>query len=190
MSDCMILSMNADEIYAHGPDRCSSGNRDRRSRALLRIARLLPLATVAAWIVTTFVPILDSGDSDGPRIRITSLGYSPLDPTDLDPGMVAVLVLILASAVLPWLVGASRWWSVAAFLIGVAVLMGLAAAVIDPPTMMWDGQTDKGMPAGGLEVARPTMGFVVCAIGSLALVAAGICGWIGRQRLKHRTQPW
>lgn len=173
------MSMSADETNAQEfYDRETRGLEGR----LIRAARILPLATVAAWIVTIFVPVLDTGNVDGPRMRITSLGYSPVDPTDLDPGMVSVWVLILASAVLPWLVGAPRWWSVATLLIGVTVLMGLAAAVIDPPIMMWDGQTDDGMPTGGMEVARPAMGFVLAAVGSLALVAAGICGWTGRRR--------
>lgn len=200
----MILSMDADRSNAHGPDGCSSGNRDRiadvpaedspprererSSRTLLQIARLLPLGTVATWIVTIFVPVLDSGNAEGPRITITSLGGAPLDPAELNPGFIAIWFLIVIFALLPWLFGHSQWWSAAAILIGVVILLGLASAVINPPFLMWDGQTDAGMPTGGMEVALPDFGFVLWIIGSQALIAAGICGWIGGQRLKHRAQ--
>lgn len=177
----MILSMNADESNTPRSSVPGTGG----GVELLRAARILPLATIAAWIITIFVPVLDSGNDDGPRIRITSLGYSPLDPADLDPGMTAIWVLILAMAILPWLIGVSQWWAAAAILLGFVILMGLTAAVIEPPIMMWDGQTDEGMPTGGMEIARPTAGFGLCAIGSLALIASGICAWIGRSWRKH-----
>lgn len=184
MSDCMILSMNAESNAQWLAGRVT----ESRGKELLRAARILPLATVAAGIVTIFVPVLDSGNADGPSIRITSLGYSPLDPTNLNPGMTSVWVLILTLTVLPWLFRASQWWSVAAILTGVGILVSLAFAVIEPPIMMWDGQTADGMPTGGMEVARPAAGFAVCTTGSLALVAAGVCGWVGGRRLKRGAQ--
>lgn len=199
----MIRSMNTDESTARGPDGDSSDHGDRNADVpaeglrpghgarpswdLFRAARLLPLVTVAAWIITIFVPILDSGNADGPRITITSLGDSPLDPEYLNPGFIAIWVLIVVFALLPWLFGAEQWWSAAAILFGVVILLGLAAAVINPPFLMWDGQTDDGMPTGGMEVVRPDFGFVLCAIGGFALGASGFCGWIGGQRLKHRA---
>lgn len=179
----MILSMNVSS-NAQGRGSHFTGS---RGKELLRAARILPLATVAAGIVTIFMPVLDSGNAEGPSIRITSLGYSPLDPTDLDPGMISVWVLTLTLAVLPWLFRASQWWSVAVILVGLVLLMSLATAVIEPPIMMWDGQTEDGRPTGGMEVARPAAGFAVCTIGSLALVAAGVCGWVGGRRLKRGT---
>lgn len=150
MSDSMILSMNA-ESNTQGLGSHATGS---RGKELLRAARILPLAMVAAGVVTIFVPVLDSGNADGPSIRITSLGYSPLNPTNLDPGMSSVLVLFLTLAVLPWLFRASQWWSVAAILVGVLNLVS----------------------------------FAVFAIGSLALVAAGVCGWVGGRRLKRGAQ--
>lgn len=76
---------------------------------------------------------------------------------------------------LPWLFGHSQTWS---------------SAAIDPPFLMWDGQTDDAMPTGGMEVGLPDFGFVLWAIGSLARIAADICGWIDGQRHKHRAQAW
>lgn len=56
--------MNVDDGSSHGPS-------DPTAR-LRRIAALLPLVTVAAWVITIFVPILDSGNNDGPRITATT----------------------------------------------------------------------------------------------------------------------
>lgn len=97
------------------------------------------------------------------------------------PGLWVLIVII---ALLPWLFGLSQWWSATAILVGVVILVGLVAVVIDPPLLMWDGQTEDGMPTGGMVVAGPDFGFVLWIIGSLALVAAGVCSWIGGQRTK------
>ena len=98
--------------------------------------------------------------------------------------------LLRTACLLPWLFGRSQWWSSAASLIGVVILLGLVVVAIDPPFLMRDGQTDDGMPTGGVKVALPDFGFVLWAIGSLALIAAGICGWIDGQRHRHRAQAW
>lgn len=199
----MILSMNADDNNAPGPDadrrvqKSEDGGSDevpaagslrrretRPGRSLLQAARLLPLATVAVWIATIFVPILDSGGTEGLGITITSLGEAPLGTRGTDPGLVAIWILIVIIALLPWLFGHSHWWSAAAILIGDVILFGLVAVAITPPSLIWDGQTAEGVPTGGMEIARPDFGFVLWIIGSLALIVAGICGWIGVQRLK------
>lgn len=173
--------MNADERNTPRLSTTSTGS----GVELLRAARILPLATIVAWTITIFVPVLDSGNDDGPRIRITSLGSSPLDPANLDPGMITIWVVILAIVILPWLLGASQLWSGAAILFGIVLLAGLASAAFEPPTMVWDGQTGDGMPTGGMETGRPAAGFVICTIGALALVAAGVCGWEAGRRLKR-----
>lgn len=202
----MILSMNADENNAPVPDNGKGVQRPdddgtnegptgesrrrretRPGRTLLRGARLLPIATVAVWIATIFVPVLDSGNTYGPRITITSLGDAPLYTGELNPGLVAIWILIVVIALLPWLFGHSQWWSAAVIVIGIVILLSLVVAVIDPPLLMWDGQTAEGMPTGGMEVARPDIGFVLWIIGSLALVAAGVCGWVGGRRMKKHS---
>ena len=198
VSDYRIVGMNAEEDNAHVPDSDGTAgihaenspdrSETRPSQDLLRAARLLPLVTVAAWIVTIFVPVLDSGNVKGPRITITSLGGAPLDSAELNPGFIAIWILIVIFALLPWLFGHSRWWSVSAVACSVVILLGLVVAVIDPPFLMWDGETDDGMPTGGMEVAVPDFGFVLWIIGSQALAAAGVCGWIGGDRRKCGAQ--
>lgn len=178
-----IVSMDTDEIDGgHNSDGPEQRRGPRPGPNLLRAARFLPLVTVAAWIITIFVPILDSGNDDGPRIRITSVGETPLDPEYLSPGFIAIWLLIVSFAILPWLFGVERWWSGSAIVLGALLLLVLAAAVINPPSLLWDGQTDDGMPTGGMEVALPDFGFALCLIGSQALGAAGFCGWIGSRR--------
>lgn len=170
------------------------GNADRRCKLLLA-ARLLPLATVVAWIITIVVPIIDSNTSDGgneegPSPTITSMGHSPVLLEYLDHEAISIWIGILTLAILPWLVGSSKWWSAAAVLFGAALLWMLSSYLITPPIMMWDGQTEDGTPTGGMEVGRPAPGFAVYTIGALALTAAGICGWISSSgstaALRHR----
>lgn len=43
------------------------------------IARWLPFVTLGAWVAMIWVPVLDSGNDDGPRLLITSLGEYPIN---------------------------------------------------------------------------------------------------------------
>ncbi|MCF2572109.1 hypothetical protein [Brevibacterium sp. UCMA 11754] len=169
--------MNVDDGSSHGP----------RTTRFHRIATLLPLVTVAAWVITIFVPILDSGNDDGPRIRITSLGEHPFDPATAVPGFFAVWLLVVVFSILPLLFGISRWWSGAAMVIAALLIIVLVFAALNPPSLIWDGQTAEGMPTGGMEVAVPDFGFFICLVGALALGAAGSAGSsVGRSRPKHQ----
>jgi hypothetical protein len=159
--------MNVDEGRCHGP----------RTSRYRRIATLLPLVTVAAWVITIFVPILDSGNDDGPRIRITSMGENPFDPATAVPGFFAVWLLVVVFSILPLLFGISRWWSGAAMIIAAILIIVLVFTALNPPSLIWDGQIAEGMPTGGMEVALPDFGFVVGLVGASALGAAGITGW-------------
>ncbi|AZL04852.1 MULTISPECIES: hypothetical protein [Brevibacterium] len=172
--------MNVDDGSSHGPSD--------RTRHLRRIASLLPLATVAAWVITIFVPILDSGNNDGPRIRITSLGEDPFEPATAVPGFFAVWLLVVVFSILPLLFGISRWWSGAAMVIAALLIIVLVFAALNPPSLLWDGQTPDGMPTGGMEVALPDFGFFISLVGALALGAAGSAGW-SADRSRPRRQP-
>lgn len=116
------------------------------------------------------------------------MGETPLDPEYLSPGFIAVWLLIVGFPIMPWLFGHSQWWAGGAIVVGALLLLVLAAAAINPPSLLWDGQTDDGLPTGGMEVARPDFGFALCLIGSQALNAAGVCGWTGGQRRKGGGQ--
>jgi hypothetical protein len=155
---------------------------DETGRRLGITAQALPLIAVACWVITIFVPVLDSGEPDSLRIRVTSLGRSPIDMNDLDEIYLLLWVVILAGAVTAWLLHASKWWSVAAIVLGTALGLRLLQMVVDPPYLVWDGQTADGMPTGGMEIAYPAAGFVFWVIGSLCYFAAGICGLIAEAR--------
>lgn len=160
--------MNVDDGSSHGPSAPTA--------RLRRIAALLPLVTVAAWVITIFVPILDSGNDDGPRIRITSMGENPFDPATAVPGFFAVWLVVVVFSILPLVFGISRWWSGAAMVVAALLIVVLVIAALNPPSLLWDGQTADGMPTGGMEVALPDFGFFVCLVGALALGAAGSAG--------------
>ncbi|WP_209325618.1 hypothetical protein [Brevibacterium renqingii] len=156
-------------------------------RRLNLAARVLPLGAVACWMITIVVPVLDSGDPDSTRIRVTSLGLSPIDMNDLDEVYLLLWIVILAGAVTAWLLAASKWWSVAAIVLGTVLCLRLLQMVVDPPFLIWDGQTASGLPAGGMEIAYPAPGFVFWILGSLCFVAAGVCGLTAEARkTRHR----
>ena len=156
-------------------------------RRLNLAARVLPLGAVACWMITIVVPVLDSGEPDSMRIRVTSLGLSPIDMNDLDEVYLLLWAVILAGAVTAWLLAASKWWSVAAIVLGTVLCLRLLQMVVDPPFLIWDGQTANGLLAGGMEIAYPAPGFVFWILGSLCFFAAGVCGLAAEARkTRHR----
>lgn len=160
-----------------------------RGRSLNLAARVLPLGSVACWVITAFVPVLDSGGNGSMRIRVTSLGFSPIDMNDLNPGYLALWIIILTCAFTAWLLSASKWWSIAAIVLGTVLGLHLLQMVADPPILMWDGQTANGMLTGGMEVAYPAAGFGLWVLGSILFVAAGICGLVAEaQKNRHRRE--
>ncbi|WP_166827071.1 hypothetical protein [Brevibacterium limosum] len=159
-----------------------------RGRSLNLAARVLPLGSVACWVITIFVPVLDSGGTGSMRIRVTSLGFSPIDMNDLNPGYLALWIIILTGAFTAWLLSASKWWSIAAIVLGTVLGLHMLQMVADPPILMWDGQTANGMPTGGMEVAYPAAGFGFWAVGSLLFFAAGICGLVAAAQQDHHRR--
>ncbi|WP_210604749.1 hypothetical protein [Brevibacterium oceani] len=159
-----------------------AGSSDGIGRGLGLVAQALPWGAVACWVITIFVPVLDSGEPDSLRIRVTSLGFSPIDMNDLDEVYLLLWVVIIVGAVTAWLMRASKWWSVAAIVLGTGLGLRMLQMVVDPPYLLWDGQTANGMPTGGMEIAYPAAGFVFWIAGSLCFLAAGICGLIAQAR--------
>lgn len=160
----------------------STGTRDDIGRGLNLAARALPLGAVACWVITIVVPVLDSGEPDSLRIRITSLGFSPIDMNDLDEIYLVLWIVILTGAVSAWLMKASKGWSAAAIVLGTVLGLRLLQMVVDPPYLLWDGQTTDGVPTGGMEIAYPAAGFGFWVLGSLCFFAAGICGLVAETR--------
>ncbi|WP_413336459.1 hypothetical protein ACH82I_07090 [Brevibacterium sp. GP-SGM9] len=152
-------------------------------RRLRLLAQVLPLVTVAAWIITIFVPVLDSRTSTGPGIVITSLGDADSGGRVTEnPGFAALWLIILAIAALAWVFRAPKWWSGVAIIVAALLLICLMYLVIEPPFLMWDGQTPGGRPTGGMEVAYPGPGFIFWILGVGALGTAGFCGLIAEDR--------
>ena len=149
----------------------------RRQRKLQRWARLLPFTAVAVWIATIFVPVVDSFNDDGPRIRVTSLGEWTIDDGgDVDLFFLIIWALVVAIAALGPAFALARWWGVTAVLIAALLVLVLFSYLLIPPVLMWDGQLPDGTPTGGMEVGRPSFGFGLWLVGAAALVAAGSCG--------------
>lgn len=159
------------------------------------VARLLPILALCAWVVTLWVPVLDSSlnslhTKESTRIVVTSLGDVPRDLSDLDPKFVVIWSCLLACVISAWLVDRLRIWAWATVCLGIAVLASLINMVAEPPSLMWDGQDESGRWIGGMEVASPAAGAALWAIGSIALIVAGICGLIGeRQQSPDRFRP-
>lgn len=149
---------------------------------MITVARLLPLVTVVAWSVTLVLPVLDSGRTAGPRIVVTSLGGDRLDVGDLDSAFVIAWLAVIGCAVTALLARSLRWWSLLAMPVAVALAAFLIGMIIEPPSLIWDGQDAQGRMTGGSEVAEPALGALAWLVGIVALGAASVCGFV-------RTRP-
>lgn len=151
----------------------------RRGRILRARSRLLPLVAVTVWIVTLFVPVLDSFNEQGPRIEETSLGeWAPGSSSPPDPLFLNLWIMVVFVAVLGLFCAHTRWWNAVVILSGGIIVFVLFTFLVEPPLMIWDGQTPDGMPTGGMEIGRPAFGFGLWAIGAAALIGAGCCGFL------------
>jgi hypothetical protein len=135
---------------------------------------VLPLITVAAWLTTVFVPILDSGNTVGPRILVTSLSFDAFPPQPVEPVFIAAWVAVLTCAGLAWVSGVRRWWSVLAIMVAIVLAAVQIAWVLNPPFILWDGVDAQGRPVGGHEEAVPAIGILASTLGIAALFVAGI----------------
>lgn len=126
-----------------------------RGRSLNLVARVLPLGAVACWAITIFVPVLDSEGPGSMRIRVTSLGFSPIDMNDLDEVYLVLWIIILTGAFTAWLLSASKWWSIAAIVLGTVLSLRLLQMVADPPIMMWDGRRPTVCPQAAWKSPTP-----------------------------------
>jgi len=146
------------------------------------LARVLPMLTVLAWVITLALRILDSGNTRGPTIVVSSLGGAPFDFGEAQAIYLVSWVAVTGCAVSAWLFRSLTWWSVAAILVAVMLGTMLLGLLLDPPSVIWDGVDRQGRPIGGYETGEPAAGALVLAVGIAALLAASICGLIGRSR--------
>ena len=127
------------------------------------VARLLPILALCAWVVTLWVPVLDSSlnslhTKESTRIVVTSLGDVPRDLSDLDPKFVIIWSCLLACVISAWLVDRLRIWAWATVCLGIAVLASLINMVAEPPSLMWDGQDRAGGGSAGWKWPLPRRG--------------------------------
>ena len=162
----------------------------RRQRKLQQWARWLPFVAVAMWIATIFIPVVDSFNDDGPRIRLTSLGdWTFDDGGEVLPPFIFLWALMVAIAALGLGFASDLWWNVTAVLIAALIVFILVGIVLSPPVTLWDGQLPDGTPTGGMEVGRPSFGFGLWLIGAASLAAAGVCGFAAKaQRPRHTVE--
>ena len=152
-----------------------------------KIARILPLFTVIAWAITLVLPVLDSGNTVGPRIIVTSLGGQSFDLADVEPVFLLAWAGVLVCALSVWLLRSLRWWSLAAIATSGLLCALFVRMLTDPPMLMWDGVDPQGNPIGGAEIGEPAIGAVLWGIGIAALFVAGVCGFLGAKN--SRKQP-
>lgn len=153
---------------------------------MTRIARFLPVLTVLAWVITLALPILDSGNTRGPKIVVSSLGGAPFDLSDANPIFIVAGAAVVGCAASVWLFRSLTWWSITAILVVVLLGTMLLGMILEPPSVIWDGVDPQCRPTGGYEVGEPAAGAWVWAMGIVALFTAGICGLIGRARHQPR----
>ena len=162
----------------------------RRQRKLQKWARLLPFIAVAMWVATIFVPVVDSFNGDGPRVRMTSLGeWTVDDGGEVLPLFILFWAFLVGFAALGLGFSSDQWWNVTAVVMAALIVFILVAILLNPPTIMWDGQLPDGTPTGGMEVGRPSFGFGLWLIGAASLATAGICGFAAKaQRPRHTVE--
>lgn len=154
-----------------------------------KTARILPLITVAALALTLVVPILDSGNTGGPRIVVTSLGGPAFDLAEMDPVFLIAWAAVLGCAVSVWFLHSLGWWGVAAMLTSGLLGALFVRMLTDPPYLFWDDMDAQGNPVGGGEIGEPAIGALLWAIGLGALLAAAICGLMGARASRRRLIP-
>lgn len=146
------------------------------------VARILPLVTVLAWVITLAVPVLDSGNTRGPKIVVSSLGGSPFDLSDAQATYVISWIAVVGCAASAWLFRSLTWWSLVTILVALLLGARLLGLVLDPPSLIWDGADPRGRPTGGQVIGKPSAGTWIWAMGIAALLVAGVCGLAGRVR--------
>ena len=164
--------------------------REHCRRRLVRLARWLPFIAVAMWVATIFVPVVDSFNGDGPRVRMTSLGeWTVDDGGEVLPLFILFWAFLVGFAALGLGFSSDQWWNVTAVVMAALIVFILVAILLNPPTIMWDGQLPDGTPTGGMEVGRPSFGFGLWLIGAASLATAGICGFAAKaQRPRHTVE--
>lgn len=174
--------LRIDRWYSTEPSR-DGHIRVRRHRSTSeQAARLLPLVAVAAWVVTIWVPIMDNSTVDDDSVVFTSLGRHTGSLVELNPGVVLAWVMILMCAFVGLAIDPPAWWSVVVVIFGVALSIMLVGLLTYPPKFRWVEETSAGQPFSVTISGFPAAGVNYWALGSAALILAGISGLISKRR--------
>lgn len=143
------------------------------------IARLLPLMSLAAWVVMIWVPIFANRATEDGSVTVTSLGRLPIGVSDIGLGISLPWTAVILCAAVAWLIDPPLWWSIVVVLIGIALFIMLEMSMIDPPTARLVITDSSGEHSGVTLVGYPDAGVSYWILGSGALVIAGIAGIVG-----------
>lgn len=176
--------------FAGEPSRDGRIRVRRHLSAAKRLARVLPLLSVATWVVMIWVPIFADHSSDKGRVTSTSLGTVPIGIGDLSSHVVLPWVVVCVCAAGMWLMDSPLWWSIVVILLGMTLLIMLGEKLMDPPMARSPFTHASGEPGEVTIVGYPDAGVSYWALGSGALVIAGIAGIVGfigdRRRVSFR----
>lgn len=162
--------------------------RVRRHRSTAeQAARMMPFVALAAWVVMIWVPIMDNTASDEDGVTLTSLGRQTAGLVDFDPSVVISWLIVLMCAAVGLAVDPPHWWPAVVLGLGAVLYALLVGRLTHPPIVRWRGETTDGQSIGAIIVGYPAAGVNYWAVGSAALVAAGICGLIGQRQQRPIT---
>lgn len=148
-------------------------------------ARLLPLMSLASWIVMIWVPIMDNQATDEEGVTLTSLGLNTTGLVDMSPGVLFAWTFVILSAAVGLSMDPPTWWSAIVVAFGVSLYFMLYGILAYPPTVRWRGETASGESISANIVGFPAAGVSFWALGSITLIVAGISGLIA-QRQRRR----
>ncbi len=148
-------------------------------------ARLLPLLSMAAWIVMIWVPIMENTASDVKGVTLTSLGLNTTDLVDMSPGILLAWSAVILCAATGLTMDPPAWWSAVVVAFGVGLYLMLDWILANPPSVRWRGETSSGESVNATVSGFPAAGVNFWALGSFMLIAAGISGFIA-QRQRRR----
>lgn len=178
-------------LFATEPSRDGSIRVRRHRSAAERLARQLPVVSVAAWVVMIWVPIFANHASDDERVTLTSLGAPPVSMGDLGLDVILPWLVVLCCAAVSWFMDPPLWWSVMVILFGIVLLIMLEVSMFDPPTAHSVINYSSGESREVTIAGFPDAGVGYWNLGSGALVcagAAGIAGHLGERRRRSFRQ--
>lgn len=151
-----------------------------------RLARFLPLLTLATWVITLAVPLFQGDDPEMPglsaEVTVSSLGGAPFDLDAASWPFVMSWIAIAGLATSAWFLRGLRIWSLVAIVTAGSLGVLLYSYLAQPPVLLWDGMDDQGNMTGGQITGVPAAGIPIWMAGITSLALAGVLGLVGSGR--------